>query len=249
MTLAAISRERQIERAWAIVEPDRGAAKVPIRARRAVVAFKASIAGDADRLKRAYASPVFRGLLADFVKPGALGRDRKLAAIKKALASAEVERAGSAILVSWITPHASLKVVDPEHATFGQAGVVISIAHISRFGQRTFPVVEASDHALGRCFQRCPGIDMRAALVGASRAWLNAAWADVEAAWREMRTLYLPAGPGVFLMTPLAGPRRDWLIGRCSTWITNEICGADQRPLAAAADVERSVLAAAVGGG
>jgi hypothetical protein len=248
VTLAAISRERQIERAWAIVEPDRGAAKVPIRARRAVVAFKASIAGDADALKKAYSSPAFRRLMADFTKPGTLGRDQRLAPIREALAPAAVERAGSAILVTWITPHASLKVIDPQFASFAQAGCVVSTAYVSRRGARPFPVIEISDHCLGRAFQRAPGIDMRAAFVGASRAYLDADWADVEAAWREIRTVYLRGRPGVFLATPIAGPDRNWLIGRCSTWISTESAGADQVPIAAAVDPSRSVLAAAVGG-
>ena len=260
MSLAVSSRGREIERAWAIIEPDRGAARIPIRARRAVVAFKASIAGDADALKKAHASPAFRRLMADFTKPGTLGRDRRVEPIREALAPAAVDRMRDAILVTWMAPHASLKVVDPEYASFGQAGCVVSTAYVSRRSTRPFPVVEISDHCLGQAFQRAPGINMRAALVEAARAYLGADWADVEAAWREIRTVYLRGGPGVFLVTPIAGPDRNWLIGRCSTWISTKLAGADQVPiapaadaansvLAAAADPERSVLAAAVRGG
>jgi hypothetical protein len=158
VTLAAISRERQIERAWAIVEPDRGAAKVPIRARRAVVAFKASIAGDADALKKAYSSPAFRRLMADFTKPGTLGRDQRLAPIREALAPSVVERAGSAILVTWMAPHASLNVVDPEYASFGQAGCVVSTAYAAargRFRSSKFPTTASAERFSERPASTC----------------------------------------------------------------------------------------------
>ncbi len=244
----AVSRRREfeVEKAWAIHEPERTAVSVPLSARRSVRVFRAMITGDAAVLRRAYQSPSFRRLIADFTKPGALGRDKKLLAIRKALAPASVERVGGALIVTWIAPHGNMPV-NPEYPSLSQAGVVVSIAHVTRLGPRAFPALEVSDHALGRCFQRCPGVNMRAALVEAARAYLSADWNDVEAAWRERRTLYLPAGKGVLLATPLAGPSRDWLIARASTWVSSEARGEDQVPVGPAADPSKSVLAAAVG--
>lgn len=59
----------------------------------------------------------------------------------------------------------------------------------------------------------------------------------------------LPAGPGLLLCLPIAGPDLEGkvrLVARANTWITAQSAEPDQRAVGAAVDPVHSVLAAAV---
>ena len=243
--MRATAREREIERAWALHEPLR--ARVPPDARRAVARFKERISPDADKIKHTYQSPPFRALLNDWARKGAVGRERAKRKIVEMLAPACVDDVGGPLMLMWAEPRGQMIIVD--HPSFAQNCVLAVAAVIERVGRgvrdTSFPVVEVPDHALGRMFQRCPGVDAAAALSEAAVAFLRANRRAVEAARLTAATVCLPAGPGVLLALAIAGPDLEGkprLISRASTWIAAEQAESDQRPIAAAIDPAQSVL-------
>ena len=179
----AAAREREIERAWRQHEPER--AKVPLEARRQAKAFRDRIAPDADKIKAAYQSQPLRDLLNDWARKSAVWRNRAIRKIKQALAPAAVDDAGGALIVAWLQAHERFVLVDSP--TFGQSGIVISAAHISRAGrdirESSFPVLEAPQHALARMFERSSShIDAAQALHEAAACFLAADMRTVESA-------------------------------------------------------------------
>ena len=76
----------------------------------------------------------------------------------------------------------------------------MAVARLVRAGRglraSAFPVLEVSDHALGRLYQRSPGVDAAAALVEAVRAFLAADITEVLKASRRGETVYLPTASG-----------------------------------------------------
>ena len=229
------------------------ARSVPAAARRAVREFKQRIAPDAKRIKHALAGTALP-LINDWAKKGSLGRERKLLRIREALAPARIDDAGGALLVMWLEPRGQMVMVD--HPSFKQDCVLV----VAGLGSRvrgsirwaSFPVVEAPDHALGRMHQRRPNIDLSAVLYQAAAVFLQADHRVVEAARLKGADACLPAGPGLLLCLPIAGPDLEGkmrLVARANTWIGSEMAELDQRPVVAAADPEGSVLAAVGRGG
>src|SRR5271165_5370541 len=188
------SRERQIDRAWREHEPER--AMVPAEARRAVRAFKTTVASSDARFRSVFRSTAFRKLLQELLnawcRRGALRAERLRAAnrIKAALVpeaqfgeAATIDADAAEILLFWPSAHEGFfKIARP---TFEQSGVIVAAARFVRAVGRgrvwIFPVLEIPDHALGRMYQRSPGIDAVAALNEAARAFLAADYRDVEA--------------------------------------------------------------------
>ena len=245
------SRERDIERAWALHEPLR--ARVPPDARRAASAFKQRIAPNADKIKRIYQSLEFRALLNDWARKGAVGRERAKRKIVQMLAPAPVDDAGGALMLMWAETRGQMIIVD--HPSFRQDCVLVVAAVVERTASgvrdKSFPVVEVPDHALGRMFQRCPGVVAAAALNEAAVEFLRADRRAVEGARLRGETVCLPSGPGLFLCMAICAPDPEEKLrtfARASTWIAVGQAAPDQRPLAAATDPARSVLAAAVSG-
>jgi hypothetical protein len=248
-TMGVAARERDVERAWLRHEPAR--ARVPNEARRAARAFRDGLARDGDRIKLTYQSPDFRQLLNDWARKGTIGRGRALARIRASIAPASVDVVGAALTLMWLMPHEGLiRVPLP---TFSQPGVLVAAAHVSRgpagfVREASFPVLETPTHALGRMFERSPSINATAALMEAARAFMGADREAVEAVRLKGSTLILPAGRGLLLCVPILGPDLEnklRIVGRANTFIRMEQAAPDQRAIAAAADPERSVLAAA----
>lgn len=245
----AATRERQVEAAWRQHEPLR--ARVSPEARRAVRVFKQQIAPEAARIKDVLKISASLGPIDAWSKLGPLNRERKLAKIKTALSPASVDNVGGDLLVLWLEAHGQLiQVDDPSF----QQEVVLVVAAVgtrlrSAIRWTSFPVFEAPDHMLARMFQRSPGVNASAALYEAAVSFLRA---DRGALRFDGETLYLPAGPGLTLTLPISlvdleGKPR--LIARGFTWIAAEMATPDQRPVAAAVDCARSVLASVVRGG
>ncbi len=250
--MRAMARERQIEHAWRQHAPER--AKVPSDARRAASAFKQRISPDADKIKHTYQSPPFRALLNDWARKGAVGRERAKRKIVQMLLSASVDDAGGALMLMWLEARGQMIMVD--HPSFEQDCVLLVAAVIERVGrgvrETCFPVVEVPDHALGRMFQRCPGVDAAAALSEAAIAFLDADRRAIEVARLKAATVCLPAGSGLLLCLSISGPDLEGktrLVARASTWIAAVQAEPDQRPIVVAVDPARSVLAAAMSGG
>lgn len=239
-------REKQIEISWRQHDPSR--AKVPHSARRAAGAFKDALAGDAERIKGALQGHALP-LIHEWSRKGAIGRERKLLRIKQALAPARVEDVNGALLVLWQEAHGQMVLIDDPR--FKQNCVIVVAALGSRVKGRirwaSMPVVEAPDHALARMFQRAPGLDAKAALYEAARAFLAA---DARAVTRGPglgETLCLAAGPGMLLCLPIAGPDLEGevrLVARANTWIAAGQASPGQRPVKAAENPVGSVLAA-----
>jgi hypothetical protein len=139
------------------------------------------------------------------------------------------------------------------HPSFKQDCVICAGAQGSRIRGSirwtSFPITEVPGHALARMLQRRPNIDLTAALYEAATAFLRA---DRSALRLDGETtLHLPCGPGLALTLPLFLldlDQKKRLLARTCTWIAAEMAAPDQRPVAAAADRARSVLAAAVSG-
>jgi hypothetical protein len=207
------------------------AARVTPEARRAVRAFKESIAPDAERIKvaiRGWALPAIH----DWMKMGSLNRERKLSRIKNVLAPAAVDNCGGGLTVMWLECHGQLVLVDDPRFRQDCVLVVGAVGTRLRGAIRwaSFPIFEAPDHMLARAFQRSPGIDAAAALYEASISFLRAD----RRALRFDETLYLPTGPGLSLTLPiflpdLEGRRR--LIARAFTWIGEAQAAPDQTPV------------------
>ncbi len=251
--MSAATRERQIDIAWREHQFGQGGSSglsseraKALAAARSVRIFKTEIAPDADKLKGVYQSPGFRQLFNDWVRKGAVGRERKLLKLKQMLAPASVSPSDGALLLAWLQTHEGM--VCDQFPSLSQAGVVVAMASLSRASKavraRAFPCLEVSEHALRRMMERAPSISPRQALLEAALAFVAA---DRHAA-AAAQTLCLPAGPGLFLATPLGVPVGRALVARANTWIAQEMAGQDQLAVAAA-DPERSVLSAAIGGG
>lgn len=263
MSLAAAQlREKEIERAWLAYQPER--AKVPSSARRATRAFTAMCAASDARLKEVYKLPTFHALLDSWWRRGSLRPERLKAANRIAAALAPLSKVGEpisvnaeadGILLLWSSAHDGL--VEVALPTYKQPGVVVAAARWRRSAPRgervrVFPLLEVPEHALGRMFQRCPGIGAAGALVGASRAFLAADYEAIEAARLRGATVCLPCGRGLLLCQAIKGPdleNRLRLIVRANTFVSATMAARDQRPPAPAAEFEKSVLAAAVRGG
>ncbi len=108
-------------------------------------------------------------------------------------------------------------------------------------------MLEVSEHALGRLYQRSPRVAASAVLTEAVHAFLAADMGKVAEASRRGETVYLPAGSGLLLCAVIAEKPR--IVVRANTFLAAELAGPDQRAVAAAVDFERSVLAASVRGG
>ena len=96
-----------------------------------------------------------------------------------------------------------------------------------------------------------PNIDPTTALYEAAAVFPRADRRVVEVARLKGADVCLPAGPGLLLCLPIAGPDLEGkmrLIARASTWVAAEMAGPDQRPIRSAVDPTHSVLAAAVRG-
>ncbi len=227
----AATRERQIERAWAQHEPER--ARAPPSARRAVAAFKARLAPDAERIKGALRGSALP-LIDDWAKKGSPGRERKLRRIKAALGWAAVDDTGGALRVLWLEPRGQMVLIPGsqpwDHPSFAQDSVLVVGAVASRQNGRIrwsgFPVLEVPDHALARMFQRSPGVAAAAAIYEASIGFLRADRRAVEAARLRGAGLCLAAGPGLALCQPIAAPDLEGkmrVVARASTWIAAEM--------------------------
>ena len=248
--MGALAREREIEAAWRQHEPQR--ARVPPEARRAVTRSRARIAGDAEGIKLALAR-VALPLVDAWAKRGALDRGRKLLKIKAALSPP-----WSMMLAARCLFFGSNRAADVwvSHPSFKQDCVLVIGAVGSRLRGSVrwsaFPALEVPDHALARMYQRAPGINATAALYEAVVAFLRADRNVVEAARRQGETLCLPAGSGLLLCSVIAGLDLEdklRLVARANTFIADDVAGADQRPMAAALDPARTVLAMVASGG
>jgi hypothetical protein len=244
------AREREVEVAWRQHEPLR--ARVPLAARRAATAFREGLADDADKIKRTYQSPSFRTVLHDWALKKGIGRETARLKILHTFTPAFVDDIGGALRLLWLEPRGPMVLVDDPR--FKQDCVLVIGAHVKRVGRKnvsvtSFPVLEVPDHALARTFERSPDVNAREALIDAACAFLTA---DVETARLRGKTLCLPAANGLILTEALLlkdlryEPR---LVARATTFITSAMAEPDQRPVIAAADPARSVLAAAVSGG
>jgi len=247
-------RERQVEKAWREHRGDSDRDRVPEAARRATRAFRASLAGDAGRIKAAYEAAPLRALINTYLKKGTVGRERILQRIRTALAdAASVEDIDGALRLMWLQSHVGAAI--PNYPSLAQAGVVVGVARLVRAGggidASAFAALEASDHCLARLYQRSPGIDVAAALRDAAHGFIAADVEDVAEAMRRRATLCLPAANGLLLSSVIAGDDRGKVrpIARANTWIAAELAGSDQHPIAKASTPERCVLAAAVRGG
>ena len=121
------SRERDIERAWALHEPLRAtrAPRCPPRRER----FKQRIAPNADKIKRIYQSLEFRALLNDWARKGAVGRERAKRKIVQMLAPAPVDDAGGALMLMWAETRAQMIIVD--HPSFSRTACWWSLRSLS----------------------------------------------------------------------------------------------------------------------
>jgi hypothetical protein len=250
VTSAAHNIEREREIAWRRHEPLR--ARVPFAARRAATAFREGLADGAARIKAVYQSPPFRTLLHDWALKKGVGRETARQKIIRMFTPASVADIGGELRLLWLEPRGPMVQIDDPR--FAQDCVLVIGALVRRVGRKnvnvtSFPVLETPDHALARTFERSPDVNAREALIEAACAFLAA---DVEVARLRGATLCLPAANGLLLTEALLlkdlkdEPR---LVARATTFITDAMAEPDQRPIAAAVDAERSVLAAAVGGG
>jgi hypothetical protein len=245
-------RERELEAAWRRHEPRR--AKVPYPARRAAEAFRESIIGDAEKVRLTYQSKPFRRILADWAKAASLGRSHTTQRLAAAIAPAHVDVISGALRLMWLESHAErLTLIDDPR--YDQPAVLIVGALVRRTGRSLsaangFPVVEVSEHALRRIFERAPNIDVKAALLGAAHAFLAADFKTVEERRLAGGTLCLRCGPGLLLSEILyCADRQDKprLFARANTWISWAAAEPGQRPIARATDPAATVLAAVSG--
>ncbi len=215
--MSAALKEREVDIAWREHQFGQGGRSLErakaLAAARATRIFKTEIAPDADLLKGVCQSPGFRQLFNDWARKGAVGRERKLLKLKQMLAPASACPSDGALLVAWLQPHGGM--VCDQFPSLSQAGVIVAMASLSRASKavrvRAFPCLEVSDHALRRMLERAPGISPRQALLGAALAFVAADRHATAAA----QTVYLRAGPGLFLATPLGMPvGRAWWPGR-----------------------------------
>ncbi len=241
----AAAREREIEAAWRRHEPLRG--RVPFAARRAAQAFRDGLAGDAEKIKRTYASPPFRVLLHDWALKKGIGCETARQKIVRLLAPGAVDVVAASLRLLWLEPRGPMVMLDDPR--FKQDCVLVVGALVQRTTRKnvsvtSFPVLEVPDHALARLFDRAPNVNVRNALLEAASAFLAA---DLEAVRLQGATLCLPTTGGLLLseainLKDLNGEQR--LVARATTFITFEMAEPDQRPIQAAVDPAQSVLAA-----
>ena len=249
--MPAAARERDIERAWRRHEPLRG--RVPFAARQATTAFREGLAGDAEKIKRTYASPPFRVLLHDWALKKGIGCETARQKIVRTFTPASVDDVDGSLRLLWLEPRGPMVMLDDPR--FKQDCVLVVGALVQRTTRKnvsitSFPVLEVPDHALARLFERSPLVDAKEALIWAACAFLAADRSVVEGV-RQGATLCLPTAGGLLLteailIKDLKGEQR--LVARATTFITSEMAEPDQRPVIAAVDPARSVLAAAVSG-
>ena len=174
----------------------------------------------------------------------------KFPPIQESLRPAEVVCIDGDLLVLWLRPFGPL--LQSNDPSYRQDCVLVLGMIVSRVAGELrwngFPIFEAPDHMLGRMMQRAPGINAAAALYEGALSFLRADRALI--ATQPRATMSIPSGPGLSLCLPIRamGPdRKAHLIARAQTWVSDNMAGADQVPVAAAADPARSVLAAASG--
>ena len=217
--MSAALREREVEKAWLQHEPWRR-----IEARRAATAFKASIAGDAAKVKRALGGNALP-LVDGFMRRGALGRPRKLLNIKAALSPAHIATVDGGLLVQWQESRGPM-LLEVDHPSFQQNCIIVVAAMASRvrgsIRWSSCPVIEVTDHTLARMFLRAPGVDASAAIYEAATSFLHADRNEVEVARLLGADVCLPCGGGLALCLPFSGPDLEGktrLIARGFTWI------------------------------
>jgi len=250
-------KRRDADLAWSEFRGDRLDDRVPEAAKREVRNFKRSLEASAQAIGAAMRGTDWRGPAGDyFYKKNAVGRTRALLRLKHLFRGASVQvrdlgaPLGEAVLIKWLAPTGPLMAL--AEPSFQQESVIVHLDALVRWRQSVVSValipLEAPDHCLGRFFQR-GGVDALGALNEAASWFLSLPVRDViELSHERGESLILPAGDGVFLSNVIWGKIRGttgWrLMARPRTWIRSSQAGQDQRPLAPAADVASSVLAA-----
>jgi len=113
---------------------------------------------------------------------------------------ATVGASANEVLLIWQSAHDGL--VEVALPTYRQPGVVVAAARWARERRgervRVFPLLEVPEHALGRMFQRAPGIGGAGALIEACRGFLAADYEAIEAARLKGRRWSFPPARGAF---------------------------------------------------
>jgi len=236
-----------IERAWAAHQPER--AKVPEAIKRQLRLFKRELTGPADVIAKWIGDKASRDDAADYVCKRGIGRERALARIKRTVPGAHINPGPKFIELRWLEPSGRV-IVDARTPGDMQDCILAYFAAAWGSGRgmhlwsRFF--VEIPDHAAWRLLQRGGSqVDLRHCLMQASDAFADGDAKEVMDYLSAKRTIYLPAGPGVFLSEIIAGidDKHKYYYARARTWLSAEMLAPQQRTVTPAKKGSESVLA------
>ena len=234
---------KEVEWAWRKHDPQQG--RIPLAAKERLARIKRQLAPAAAVIEqRLNNDGVPDQLLIDCINKRGIARQRALKLAHAALPGAQLNGSRDRLEVRWLAPRPHL-IGDVRSPGERQDNITVHISLLWRVPAGTWSfwaswLLEASDHACGRFLQYTDS-DLRAALFEAAAHF---AAADIEQAVVNDRSLYLPAGPGVFACDLIRGKLKNEgrvIYARCRTWLANTMLDAKQKPLRPAASPSASV--------
>jgi hypothetical protein len=251
MTMLGVNKQREVELAWLKHEPERN--RIPETIRRRLRDFKASLETTAATIEQILKRETLaRYFVEQLVRRHGLPRKHLLADTRRMLPDAMIRIVPKDIVdISWLSPRLPL-IANPSHP--GEMRNCILICHLVAFpvGPKAVKMrcawsLEVPDHASARFLQRASGADLRAALFEAGTAFIAAEAAPIIPLVGRDASIYLPAGPGVFVASVIGAQTSDgtkYIYARAGTWIERVRLGIDQVPLQRANKAEASVAVA-----
>jgi hypothetical protein len=248
-----LDKEKQIEAAWLIHDPER--ATIPNEIWRQLRGWKRGLLATAAVIETLLKKEkLAQSIIEPAIKKRGVGRQRKLVDLRRMLPGANVRISHKDILeISWLSPKQAI-LADPQHQGEQQDCVLVCYLIAWPPTPRTIQAhsawaLEVSDHAAARMLQRVPSADLRAALFDAGLAFLAA---DANAMARLVGTqtsIYLPAASGGAFAATVIGAKtldgeRHYTYARVHTFLSAAMLRPDQVMVPRATNPEQTVALA-----
>jgi hypothetical protein len=247
-----VIKDSQVERSWLQHDPAR--AEIAPDIWRKLRAFKHGLVTTAGTiesiLKR---DELIRPFIEDVVRRRGAPRQDKLKALRRLLPGANVAIARTnrkIVEISWLSPKPPI-LANPEHHGEKQDCVLVCFLAAYPTAARAVTAhsawaLEVPDHAACRFLQRAgDDADLTAALFAGGLSFVAAEAETVAALIGTDTSIYLKAGPGVFVGTVIGAKTTDgasnFIYGRVHTWLRTDMLKPDQVPLPRATDPEQTV--------
>jgi hypothetical protein len=243
-------KAKEVEAAWLAHEPERAAISNELW--RSLRAWKRELLPTAAVIEKILKKEqLARSLIEPAVRRRGIARQRKLGELRRLLPGANVKISFKDILeVSWLSPKQAI-LADPQHRGEQQDCTLVCFMIAWPTTPRSIRAhsgwaLECADHALARLLQRAPRADLRAVLFQAGLAFLGGDAQTVMPLVGQDASVYLPAGDGAFATSVVGAKTADgqkhFVYSRASTWLSESMLRAEQKPLPPAASAERSVV-------